>query len=629
MSELEDLIAKGAKPGNILDRLILIESAIRKLQGRETKGDQLSEISDDMGVVQSGEFRCGNGEEPGDGFSGVRMGYPGFEYGGETYNLVGLLLDALQFGLRATDGAALFAGGKGTIDLSGINLIGLMYALRHYATDLNGNNPRYGRFEMILPDGKTIPALALTFLDATPSEALGTNRGFELGDFSQWTKTTESHGAFVLSEDNPQEGTYCLCFEGIDEAGDKNGVLTSDRVNVTGGNPYEFSCFVRNGGATVVINMVSVIINWYDAASSGNLLRQDAFPIRTDSSGSWQESLQSLIAPGSALSFEIVIGLSDEELTAEDRIFVDNFTCQNVQMARKLYFDPNLMYQDVGIPRRVLTANQEIQYPGPKALYASLYSLGDPITYGSHSYKVTFVDSTGGETPGGAKSNVVTNDVSHKSTNLAGIPIGPTGTAARKIYRTVAGDTGDYYLVAAIEDNTTTTYTDTMADGSLGAAIPKINTTEESALLPVKALVRWEVDVKSNLKAAGVKGAWNSYGSVAGPYAFVSYGADAANSNNGDWFEFDVYLAPGTYTMLVHHSRNTNRGKLDFYENDAATPFASGVDLYGSAVAAEVVVTGCVLSGYGVHHIRAVVNGKNGSSSDYMAVIADVEFVRE
>lgn len=72
-------------------------------------GEGLSDISRRLGLIQSGEFRSGNGIEPGDGFSGMRMGYPTFSYSNELWNLVGINNDALQVGIRASDGT-LWAG---------------------------------------------------------------------------------------------------------------------------------------------------------------------------------------------------------------------------------------------------------------------------------------------------------------------------------------------------------------------------------------------------------------------------------------------------------------------------------------------------------------------------------------
>jgi len=97
------------------------------------------------------------------------------------------------------------------------------------------------------------------------------------------------------------------------------------------------------------------------------------------------------------------------------------------------------------------------------------------VENGAHYYKVTFV-SPAGETSGGTASAAAT--VVDKTTNgkvaLTAIALGPTGTTARKIYRTVAGDpvTGAYLLLTTISDNTTAIYTDNTADASLGAAIP-------------------------------------------------------------------------------------------------------------------------------------------------------------
>jgi hypothetical protein len=59
---------------------------------------------------------------------------------------------------------------------------------------------------------------------------------------------------------------------------------------------------------------------------------------------------------------------------------------------------------------------------------------------------------------------------------MTGIALGPTGTTSRKIYRTTAGGS-QLKLLATIADNTTTTYTDAIADGSLGANVPTSDTS--------------------------------------------------------------------------------------------------------------------------------------------------------
>lgn len=93
------------------------------------------------------------------------------------------------------------------------------------------------------------------------------------------------------------------------------------------------------------------------------------------------------------------------------------------------------------------------------------------VDNGLHSYVFSYVGPEG-ESDASPVSDGVT--VADKTVNgkvsVAGIAVGPAGTTARKLYRTIAGDTGAYKLVATISDNVTTTYEDNIADGSLGAA---------------------------------------------------------------------------------------------------------------------------------------------------------------
>ena len=80
----------------------------------------LSDISKRLGLIQAGEFRSGNGKEPGLGFSGVRIGYPPFLYSSELWNIAGIENDILQAGMRASDGKIVAGGGNVTIGASGI-----------------------------------------------------------------------------------------------------------------------------------------------------------------------------------------------------------------------------------------------------------------------------------------------------------------------------------------------------------------------------------------------------------------------------------------------------------------------------------------------------------------------------
>lgn len=130
---------------------------------------------------------------------------------------------------------------------------------------------------------------------------------------------------------------------------------------------------------------------------------------------------------------------------------------------------------------RLDASNQE---PAPGVITAAL--AGTPIagnvTAGAHRYLCTFVTSTG-ETQAGTVSAAVTvaDAAVNGKVSLTAIPLGGALVTSRKIYRTAAGGTS-YLLLATLADNTTTTYTDNIADASLGAGAPTTNTTADPLL---------------------------------------------------------------------------------------------------------------------------------------------------
>lgn len=118
--------------------------------------------------------------------------------------------------------------------------------------------------------------------------------------------------------------------------------------------------------------------------------------------------------------------------------------------------------------------------PAPTAPTVALAGAGaGNVENGAHRYLVTFVTADG-ETEEGTVSAAVT--VADKTVNgkvtVSAIPVGGSAVTSRKIYRTVAAGT-TYLLLTTLADNTTTTYTDNIADASLGAAAPSTNTTND------------------------------------------------------------------------------------------------------------------------------------------------------
>ena len=107
------------------------------------------------------------------------------------------------------------------------------------------------------------------------------------------------------------------------------------------------------------------------------------------------------------------------------------------------------------------------------------------ITAGTHSYKVCYLVGTTTSLPS-AKSNVITSvPADHGQVTLAIPASSHASVTSRKIYRTVAGDTGSWLLLATIADNTTLTYVDNLADASLGVAAPTAATISLDTTLSV------------------------------------------------------------------------------------------------------------------------------------------------
>lgn len=106
------------------------------------------------------------------------------------------------------------------------------------------------------------------------------------------------------------------------------------------------------------------------------------------------------------------------------------------------------------------------------------------VDVGLHSWKTTFVHANGGETLPSLVSNVLNVTTSAKQVDLTNIPLGPSGTVSRKVYRRIAGDTGNWKLVGTIANNSATTFTDNIADANLGVDAPLSTTfpTEEVEL---------------------------------------------------------------------------------------------------------------------------------------------------
>jgi len=120
-----------------------------------------------------------------------------------------------------------------------------------------------------------------------------------------------------------------------------------------------------------------------------------------------------------------------------------------------------------------LTAAQLVAGLPPSTAATLTAAAGGASTAGTHSGFVTFVNASG-ETFAGPSSAQITTTLANATVNWTAIPTGPAGTTARNLYMTIAGDTGLPLFVHKISDNTTTTFSASVADASLGAAAPVV-----------------------------------------------------------------------------------------------------------------------------------------------------------
>jgi hypothetical protein len=184
----------------------------------------------------------------------------------------------------------------------------------------------------------------------------------------------------------------------------------------------------------------------------------------------------------------------------------------------------------------------------PTASTASLVSTSSGnVTNGSHNYHVTFVTATG-ETSLGTTSNTVIVDASHKQVTLSNIPIGPSSVTQRKLYRSDAGGTG-YYFLATLGNNTETTYTDNIADASLGTsnAWNQLNTT--GGKITVDGSSAGILTASSTIALGG--GALNA---LTTGYANIAIGLNALIKNTTGYDN----LAIGTHALSKNVSGHVN-----------------------------------------------------------------------
>lgn len=188
---------------------------------------------------------------------------------------------------------------------------------------------------------------------------------------------------------------------------------------------------------------------------------------------------------------------------------------------------------------------------------------------GTYTYRVTFVTANG-ETEGGTISSSVA--VTNRQISLTGIPTGTSGVVTgRNIYRITNGGSSYRRLGSSptIGDNTTTTFTDNVADGSLNAATAPTSNTTAGGLF-VGGSSRMNID---QLGRVGI--GTTQPQSVLQVQDTSSATIKIAGSNDNAIAGIDLYedftANPGIYGYNLAYTGSANRFDINAY-NGSSTP---------------------------------------------------------
>lgn len=347
-----------------------------------------------------------------------------------------------------------------------------------------------------------------------------------------------------------------------------------------------------DGPGTGPLSSVTALVQWYDALSGGSLIYTDrVFPC-----GNRYYCALLHVPTGALAARWNVTGIVDSGFTK-----FDDFSAKPVTYATRLILEPVLTVTVDNNPRRITAGARAFPDPGVtgRPTVAQVTTGTGNLTNGVYSYCITWIDADG-ETLAGVISADVTVDASHKQVTVT-LPAAPYGVTGMRIYRTAAGGT-TYGLVATVAA-TATSYTDNIADASLGAAPPEENTTLTRPVLPTfvsRTLNSMRASFTVSRTAAGAD-------QIHGEFFTQSSAA------NGNWFEFDAYLEQGVYNLSALGVRATGRGMLDWYV-DGQLVYAGQDWRNGSTDYNYVATFALTLAEPGWHVIRGQVNGTSGAN---------------
>ena len=186
----------------------------------------------------------------------------------------------------------------------------------------------------------------------------------------------------------------------------------------------------------------------------------------------------------------------------------------------------------------------------------------------------------------------------------------PWGRSPGRFIELWPGIPGIAYFVGTVSGNLYAALDDNLADASLGAAAPTLNTTGNLAMWPTTV----ELFADAFRKTVG-----DTTGAI---YTVISsqpycYRFNYTNSADGDTYSSSFMAMAGSYTGRWLYVKGPGAGKVDIYVDGVSV--ATAVDLYaGSNTYNHVLnISSFNLAYNGWHKVEIVVNGHNASSNAY------------
>jgi hypothetical protein len=164
-----------------------------------------------------------------------------------------------------------------------------------------------------------------------------------------------------------------------------------------------------------------------------------------------------------SMSQVFTAGASMEYAPYQGRIYLDN----GIDAPMVYDITPNYGGVTYSVPHLTLMGAFA---PTTAPIVPASGSSGGAIPDGTYFYTITYVYYGDEESDAGLTSTAVTISSTNQTVALSNIPTGGIGVTARNIYR---GNNGSFLLVGTLNDNTTTTFTDTVAAGT--TPIPTLN----------------------------------------------------------------------------------------------------------------------------------------------------------